>query len=133
MQRRTKQKEHIRSALDSLRRPLSPAEIFEFARSSCPTISIATVYREIARLLEQGEVAKVSLPGAADRYETKECASHHHHHFHCDDCGRVFDIEGCSEERHMHLPAGFEVARHEVTYYGNCRDCRERVEVPSKR
>jgi len=125
MQRKTKQREHIREALTALGRPLSPTEIFNQAKKRCPSLSLATVYRGINNLLEEGKIVRVSLPGEPDRYETDECAAHHHHHFHCDECRKVFDVAGCAEKLHPHLPEGFSVIRHEIVYYGNCKDCQK--------
>ena len=123
MKRQTKQRNVVREIFESSGRPLSPQEVFEAARSQSPLISLATIYRTLRSLIDEGAIVAVSLPGEVDRYETRECANDHHHHFHCDGCGKVFDIPGCGLHTEMRLPRGFSVTRHEVVLYGACEDC----------
>jgi len=123
LSRQTKQKSAIVSLLEKARRPLSPGEILEGAKADSASLSLATVYRVVRGLVEDGSIVAVSLPGAPDRYETHACASHHHHHFHCDDCGRLFDVPGCGLHIDSSLPFGFSLKRHEVVLYGSCSEC----------
>ena len=62
-------------------RPLSVQEIHEHAREMSASLGIRTVYRVLSRLVEDGAIAPVVVPGQADRYESAEVASTHHHHF----------------------------------------------------
>lgn len=125
MIRETRQLRAIRRALESTGRPLAPSELLEEARRDAPTLGLATVYRTIARLCEAGEVVAVELPGAPPRYELRRAddGHDHHHHFHCDRCGRVFDVEGCPRGIDRIAPEGFSVRGHEVVLYGSCADC----------
>lgn len=123
MQRNTRQRNVIQEIVRTAARPLSPSEIFSLAREILPTLSMATVYRYINSLVSDGRLVAVSLPGAPDRYETKESAEIHHHHFHCNSCGKVFDIPGCGLKIEKNIPAGFSVQRHEVVLYGECGGC----------
>jgi Fur family ferric uptake transcriptional regulator len=124
LQRRdTKQKRIIWSIVERAGRPLSPAEVHAQAANALPRLSLSTVYRTLKSLQDEQRIVAVSLPGAPDRYETKRLADHHHHHFHCDGCGKVFDIPGCGLRVDTGLPQGFSMTRHEVVLYGSCRDC----------
>jgi Fur family ferric uptake transcriptional regulator len=107
---------------DSLR-PLSPAEVYSEAIKSMPQLSLATIYRAVRSLQEDNRVVAVALPGEPDRYETKFRSELHHHHFHCDSCGRVFDVPGCGLHIENDAHHGFKVIRHEVMLYGECREC----------
>ena len=122
--RRTKPREIICEALRRAARPLSPAELFEHGKALHPSLSLATVYRTIKTLCEDGELSAVTLPGCPARYESKECAAHHHHHFHCQECDRVFDVDGCHAEHVAEAPDGFLVQSHQVVLYGLCKECR---------
>lgn len=121
--RDTKQKRIISAIIEGAGRPLSPAEVHVQANAAMPQVSISTVYRALRALQEERRIIAVSLPGAPDRYEAKQCAERHHHHFHCDGCGRVFDIPGCGLRVDRTLPDGFSLVRHEVVLYGTCSDC----------
>lgn len=121
--RTTKQLEAIRGVIDAAGRPLSIEEIHAAASETVPTLGLRTVYRTIRRLQDDGTVASVAVPGAADRYEPAHVASHHHHHFHCRVCDRFYDVEGCPGGLNKMLPAGFELESHELTLSGRCASC----------
>lgn len=121
--RNTKQKAAISGVLAQAMRPLTPQELLEGARQKHTSLSLGTVYRVVRGLVEDGSIVAVSVPGAPDRYETRECASHHHHHFHCDSCGRMFDVPGCGLHIENLVPKGFTMKRHEVVLYGSCKEC----------
>jgi len=121
--RNTKQLEAIQGVIDNAGRPLSIEEILEAASRDVPSLGLRTVYRTIRRLQDDGVVANVSVPGAADRYEPAHVASKHHHHFHCRVCDRFYDVEGCPGGLNSMLPAGFELESHELTLSGRCAAC----------
>jgi Fur family ferric uptake transcriptional regulator len=102
-------------------RPLSPEEVLEMAQADVPGLGIATVYRTIRTLLDQGWLAAVNVPGQSACYEL--AGLHHHHHFHCEECGRVYDFEGCPGDMDRFTPAGFKTSRHELLLYGRCAEC----------
>jgi Fur family ferric uptake transcriptional regulator len=120
--RNTRQKEAIRAAFLTADRPLSPEEILSYAQKQVKGISVATVYRNIASLVEDKWLVSVELPGDSTRYEV--AGKEHHHHFHCNACGKVFEMEGCAVEVKPKLPRGFRVTGHEFFLYGSCADCR---------
>lgn len=121
--RSTKQKRLVWSIIEQAGRPLSPNEVHLAALKVIPKVSVATVYRTLRSLQDDQKIVSVSLPGEADRYETKLKADHHHHHFHCDSCGKVFDVPGCGLRVDAKVPAGFAIKRHEVVLYGQCDGC----------
>jgi Fur family ferric uptake transcriptional regulator len=119
--RRTAQQAAIVAAIAQTGRPLSPAELLAIARRTVPSLGQATVYRAISRLVERGELATVNLPGQPPRYEpASPSEAHHRHHFQCDDCGRVFSLDGCPGNLERLAPPGFDVLRHELTLFGRC-------------
>lgn len=123
--RNTTQREAIHRSLQEAGRPLSAVEILELAQRTVPGLGVATVYRTIKSLVEEGTVITVPLPGSSDRYEHRDAALHHHHHFICNGCGRAFDIPGCSIGVHDSTPPGFVVSGHDLVLYGFCDRCNE--------
>src|SRR5581483_8025794 len=93
MERLTRQRDAIRSAIRASHRPLTPREVLQAARTSVQALGLATVYRTLKLLVDQGQVQAIHLPGESPRYES--AASGHHHHFRCTACDRVFDVPGC--------------------------------------
>jgi Fur family ferric uptake transcriptional regulator len=123
MERLTPQRTAIQAAIAAAGRPLSPPEVLESARAGVPGLGIATVYRNLKLLLEDGAILPVHLPGEGPRYEAAGHA--HHHHFRCRGCERVFDVDACPGDLRGMAPPGFAVEGHEITLYGRCADCSQ--------
>ena len=119
--RQTQQRAAIRQALLDAGRPLSHEEVLGAAQLRCPGLGIATVYRNVRLLREQGWLSEVELPGVPSRYEVAQKA--HHHHFHCVSCDRIFEVEDCPGNLKQLAPSGFLVQRHEIILYGLCPAC----------
>lgn len=121
MRRTTQQGTLIRQAFQDAGRPLGPQEVLEIAQSHRPKLGIATVYRNIKGLVEDGWLRTVALPGGPDRYEV--AGKHHHHHFHCRSCDGVYEVDECPDDVERITPEGFEVESHEIILYGVCDGC----------
>lgn len=119
----TQQRQAIRAALQEADRPLSPNEVLEAAQTEAPTLGIATVYRNLRTLTEDGWLQPVGLPGGPDRYEI--AGKDHHHHFHCRSCDRLFEVESCPGNLQRICPPGFALDDHEIILYGHCSDCAD--------
>jgi Fur family ferric uptake transcriptional regulator len=125
--RNTRQRETILETLSRAEGPLRIEDILERSRSELPSLGLATVYRAVARLMEESRINEVQLPGEEPRFELSRLE--HHHHFRCEGCGRVFELDFCP----VHLPSGtvlpngFRVSSHHLTLYGLCQRCETRV------
>ncbi len=122
MERSTRQNTAIRTAIAAAGRPLSPTEVLGEARRQVAALGLATVYRNLKALVDEGAIQIVMLPGEVARYELARPG--HHHHFRCDVCQRVFDVPQCPGDLTGFAPPGFTVDRHEITLYGKCSECR---------
>ena len=120
--RRTSQGSAITKVVRDAAGPLRPLEILELASRIVPTLGIATVYRQLRRLQDAGQVRAVDLGVNDVRYEPTDRG--HHHHFLCSECEEAFDIHGCAEGISEMVPPGFMVQTHEITLYGQCEECR---------
>lgn len=123
MERNTRQRTAIREAISIAARPLLPHEVLAAAQAAAPGLSIATVYRNLKALVDEGQLRAVMLPGESARFELADVG--HHHHFQCRVCGRVFEVHACPGDLQGLAPAGFSVEDHDLTLYGRCRDCAE--------
>lgn len=119
--RNTRQKQAIRNAFREADRPLSPDEALRSAQQEVPRVSLATVYRNITSLVDDGFLTRVEMPGQPPRYEV--AGKKHHHHFHCNDCGKVYELDECAGLPAAKLPKGFRATGHEIFLYGSCADC----------
>jgi Fur family ferric uptake transcriptional regulator len=71
--------------------------------------------------VEEGWLVTVELPGAPPRYELS--GKEHHHHFHCQDCGKMYELEGCVDNLKKMTPDGFRLTGHDVILFGLCAAC----------
>jgi Fur family transcriptional regulator, ferric uptake regulator len=107
--------------LEDAERPLSIGELLDAASKRVDGLGVATVYRAVAALLEEGQIDAVEIPGEPVRYERADKG--HHHHFQCERCERVFDVAGCLDNLRRLAPPKFRVREHAVTLYGLCAAC----------
>lgn len=131
--RSTRQRSAIRRVIGQADRPLMPTEILVEAQRIVPALGIATVYRNLKLMVDDGELCVVTLPGVTPRFELAE--SDEHVHLLCRRCSRVFDIYGCPGDFSRILPEGFRVDDYKLTLYGVCPACsppRRRVSVEEK-
>ena len=123
IERNTRQKQAIREAFERNDRPLSTDEVHREAERHSQGLGMATVYRSIKSLLDDGWLAVVEVPGRSPLYEVS--GKGHHHHFSCSACERVYELEGCATVN-AKLPRGFKTTGHDVTFYGTCAQCAGR-------
>ena len=121
MQRNTKQRDAIKDVFRCTDRPLSVAEVREFAARTVSGIGVATVYRNIKALVDAGWLDVIEMPGDAPRYE--RAGMDHHHHFLCNSCERVYNIDGCVGGVETLLPRGFRMEGHDLLLTGLCATC----------
>ncbi len=121
MERHTSQRAAICKAIALAGRPLLPREVLAAAQLYVPSLGIATVYRNLKALVQDGQLLIIRLPGENARFEM--AGQHHHHHFQCTQCQRVFDVHACPGDLSHLAPRGFTVEGHDLTLYGRCKDC----------
>ena len=121
MIRTTQQGNAIRQVLKKAGRPLSPLEIFNMAQREVSSLGIATVYRNLNSLQEEGLVNSVELPGQPPRWELP--SENHHHHFLCNTCDKLYEINACPEDLKHLLPKGFSLEEHDILLRGQCNAC----------
>ena len=119
----TKQKSAVHKILSNAIAPMTPQQIHDLAKASCPSIGLATIYRFLRVMLKEGEVRLVDIAGATPHYEIER--HKHHHFFFCDKCKQVFDIEECVDGLSALVPEGFQMLNHEITIYGICKSCEQ--------
>jgi Fur family transcriptional regulator, ferric uptake regulator len=121
--RTTKQREAVRKALASSEEFVSAQALHQSMRQSGSTVGLATVYRALAALAEDGE-ADALQSGGEVLY--RACTPTHHHHLICRRCGRTVELEAAEVERWARQVAaahGFVEPEHVVDIFGLCADC----------
>ncbi|MGQ9699880.1 MAG: Fur family transcriptional regulator [Candidatus Bipolaricaulaceae bacterium] len=97
-------------------------ELYLALREGGEEISLATVYRALRSLVEEGRVATIPI-SPADRFDPQ---THPHYHFHCLRCNRVFDLDlPYKPELDEAIEAsGFSVHHHTLVFHGLCPSCQ---------
>ena len=70
--RATIQRDAIRNAITNSPRPLNIDEILEAGKVNVPNLGIATVYRNIKKMLAEGEIRAIGGAGIPDCYVTMD-------------------------------------------------------------
>ncbi|MBV9734639.1 MAG: transcriptional repressor [Acidisphaera sp.] len=109
-------------------------ELYRRAATLDARISIATVYRTVRLLEEQGILERRDFGGGRARYEATE----HGHHYHLIDVdtGRVIEFEDAEHERMMQDLAarlGFELVSLRLELFGRRRETAQPAEPKAAR
>ncbi len=91
MNMNTEQKRVILDELRGVTSHPTADEVYVMAKSRLPRISLATVYRNLDRMADRGEILRLAVPGKKMRFDARTEA---HCHLRCDECGCVVDLEG---------------------------------------
>ncbi|MCL2843057.1 MAG: transcriptional repressor [Oscillospiraceae bacterium] len=122
--RHTIQRQIILDTLQSLDTHPSAEDLYGMIQQIHPTISKATVYRNLRQMADNGTIAQVAVTDGVARYDG--CVMPHCH-FICDTCNRVIDVETESTtEQHVARCVDLcehRVRRHAVLLFGVCFDC----------
>lgn len=132
MKRNTWQREAVREALGTTENFVSAQQLHAALRDGGSTIGLATVYRALAGLAEEGGADSLQQEGEnLYRVCTK---SSHHHHLICRGCGRTVEIEADAVEQWAHRIAadnGFTQPNHIVDVFGLCAECTAKAAAVS--
>ena len=103
--------------------PLTAPELFVQLRTSGSTVGLATIYRALRTLREQGRLHDFHA-GTGNAF--RACEPEPHHHLICTRCGRVQEVPDASSQSTW-LPAidheGVAAADYRVEVRGVCRRC----------
>lgn len=101
-------------------------EIHDRLRSRGRPVGLASVYRVLEALDENGLVQRLDLGDGTVRFEPVRTDDEHHHHLVCGDCGKVEAFADDRLERvlrEVEQRSGYAVAAHDVVLRGACRAC----------
>ena len=98
--------------------------IYEKLQDDFPTMSLATVYRNVMLLKSLGEVLELGFPDGSNRYDGKK--PYPHPHVICVECTKVIDpdlstLQDMAQE--VADETGFKILTHRLDFFGICRDC----------
>ena len=89
-----------------------------------PKISLATLYRNLNQLTENGIIKKIDGLENSSHYDHN---THNHYHFICKKCNRVYDIKSEVAPDLINKTeelTGFLIENHDIVFSGICKECR---------
>lgn len=91
-------------------------------------MSLATVYRNLGILCENGDAIRLDIGDGTVRYDARTCD---HNHFFCTCCQALSDIgehETDGIDRMLEEKYGVKIASHSFIFYGTCPSCHQKQE-----
>lgn len=124
--RMTHQRETILQKLRSVTSHPTADELYDMVRQHLPHISIATVYRNLEWLVENGYIQKIEVGGRQKRFDGTTQA---HYHVRCLGCGKVDDVPidpVAGLNARVEDYTGYAITGHCIEFIGYCPVCRHK-------
>ncbi len=101
--------------------------IYKNLSNSFPSMSLATVYKNIHTLKKYGVIKELAISGSKSKYEIAKQKPHHH--LICKVCGSVIDIEIDTSflKKQLKDLKDFEVTNCDIYCYGICSRCKNKT------
>ena len=119
----THQRQKIYEALVSRPGHYSPEEIYARVKQDLPSISLATVYKNLKTFVQAGMLRDVSRHHGPWRVDATTTP---HHHFVCTRCHSITDLDFAllrPLKLRGTLPAGYRMEKFNVELQGVCKAC----------
>lgn len=121
--RNTIQKQLVLDAVCRLANHPTAEEVYHEVSKTHPTVSKATVYRNLSSLSEDGLLRHIQMPGGADRFDHTLAD---HNHIVCTECGCFSDAMVPENEKldaQAEKVTGYAQVSHDIVFRGLCPKC----------
>ena len=120
--RNTIQKQLVYNAVKELDIHANAEQVYEYVVALHPSISKATVYRNLSQMAESGKLLNIGNFYGSTHYD-HNC--HDHYHFICEECKQVFDINSSFPEVNKLTEfEGLDIKSHNLSFFGTCSNCK---------
>jgi Fur family peroxide stress response transcriptional regulator len=99
--------------------------IYEQLKENFPTMSLATVYRNLCVIKSLDEVLELGFPDGSNRYDGKK--PYPHPHIICIKCGKIVDpdLDSLDDMKNeVARETRFKILNHRLDFFGICSDCQ---------
>lgn len=121
--RNTKQLEAVRSYVSSVRCHPTAEDVHRAVAQTSPGIGLRTVYRNLEKLAEQGDIRRIMVPNQPDRFDA---TMEPHQHVSCICCG-AFDDIFLADDEVLASVAGltdYRIDGCDIVFRGICPSCK---------
>jgi len=98
-------------------------DIYEDVRELHPTLSLATIYKNIILMQENNVIIEVPMNGEKSKFELKK---DDHIHLICQGCGEIQDTEITEQTQEALVIENFKLSSSQINLYGLCQTCQSR-------
>jgi Fur family transcriptional regulator, peroxide stress response regulator len=102
------------------------AQLYKKLRLQFPTVSLATIYKTLVLLKEEGEVLEIDLHNDSHFDGNKPYS---HPHLICNRCGQIIDGDEVlfltAAKQEIKDKYAFQVVQSQLVFYGVCRECQK--------
>ena len=113
----------VKNLAESVGHP-SVEDIYAEIKKAFPTMSLATVYRNIVLIKSLGEVLELGFPDGSNRYDGNK--PYPHPHVICIKCKKIVDpdLDSLDEmKKEVALETNFKILNHRLDFFGICSSC----------
>ncbi len=102
---------------------ISVRDIFEKIKKNFPSLSLATVYKNINAMMESNFINELKIVGQDNKYEL---VKERHSHMICRECGYIEDVHVDTEGLEKSIPDtnGFKIEESSIQFFGLCKKCQ---------
>ena len=107
----------------------SVEDIHDNLKKDFPTMSLATIYRNVLIMKSLGEVLELGFPDGRNRYDGLKPDPHPH--VICIKCKKIVDpdLESLDEmKKEVALETNFTILNHRLDFFGICSECMNKKE-----
>jgi len=126
MQKLTAQRQAILDVINQSDKHWDADSVADALKSLGTPVGIATVYRGLAALADQGLILSIQL---SDKKRYERAGKAHHDHLVCTLCGAIEEFCKPEIERLQDLVAeerSFEIEGHQLLLFGRCMTCQQK-------
>ncbi|MSN95665.1 transcriptional repressor [Campylobacter sp. FMV-PI01] len=102
-------------------------ELYDEIKKEHPSISLATIYKNLSTLIENGLAVEILMPNQKSKFDIYERP---HIHVVCEKCGEIYDFydevcEICSYQQNLEKKISSEITKFNITAtICDCKNCQ---------
>lgn len=120
------QRDKILEVLRNTKSHPTASYVYEMVRKEIPNISLGTVYRNLAKLSDTGQILKLDLGTGAEHFDGDRSS---HYHIVCTKCHEITDVYEHEETLNDFAKKYFggRITGHSLIFFGECEKCIEKI------
>lgn len=118
----TEQRRLITEIIRNTDSHMTAEQIYILAKERMPGIAMGTVYRNLGLMEHDGEIMRIPVPDAPDRFDRN---THQHEHMLCRKCGNLEDVSLPGLLAVMNSMTEMQIDSYELALYGICTNCQK--------